>query len=822
MLTNYKKNSLLLFFCLLFLTINFILFLSESVLARDLLEIDYPEVPGVTKPTTAKTPLPNYIAYVFRLSLWIGTIIVVGSLIYGGFLYISSAASPGLKQEAKKQIFSSILGLLILFSSHLLMSTLNPQLVKWEVEETDVRKLGSGIILTLNGKEEHLGISTASLKKKFPHFFNPDGTPLGTIYYEILNPEDIIVTVFESENYREKGGSKVLDIKKGDILPYTGSIQIKGYGAGVYLRGEEPDEELYLINDLNSIPPELEGKITSIEIKNKFYEGKYTDFTAVLHKDPGFKGGCEVFMEQRQRGIHQVVTGNLPWNDPETVENESVSNIDSKVSSVNVFQIGEEENCNKVTLYGEPGYKGEEKIEFDAPTYEPVPLSQESTGRHKFNDEHLAKNSVNPHYQNFGVGLNDARQSYYWNNIKIIISKGVNVLKDTFLSFASLDKDGTQNTARNQKIPSASAQSEAPLKSIFLNVPFKSQVPPGDWDLTNNCGQTCFLMIFSYYKRITPTEEGIKAIDEWLYKNFPKSHPDPILNNYNGSPMNTSEIVSLAKGYGGFPDSNWHSGWSLQKLQEELERGYPVIVAVYYPSPRDPKIYIYHFLVVTGMNEEIVRVNDSGRKSKEKGRGITFPREDFERYWAGQGNACVTIHDLPPGPIIPGKPVANAGTDQGAKVGNLVTLDGSASYDPDGDPLTFQWTQVSGPSVTLSNPKSKNPSFTLQKIGTYVFRLVVNDGTEDSLPDEVKIKASQQYIPISPTRPLSIEIDGRCLVILFDNTTKDGSHSEVFTDSVRDLRDNPIGQCSPYWWDWNSLIPKFQPCASSIAIYPLR
>ncbi len=35
------------------------------------------------------------------------------------------------------------------------------------------------------------------------------------------------------------------------------------------------------------------------------------------------------------------------------------------------------------------------------------------------------------------------------------------------------------------------------------------------------------------------------------------------------------------------------------------------------------------------------------------------------------------------------RPVADAGGDQAVYVGNTVTLDGSASWDPDGDPLNF-------------------------------------------------------------------------------------------------------------------------------------
>ena len=46
-------------------------------------------------------------------------------------------------------------------------------------------------------------------------------------------------------------------------------------------------------------------------------------------------------------------------------------------------------------------------------------------------------------------------------------------------------------------------------------------------------------------------------------------------------------------------------------------------------------------------------------------------------------------------------PIANAGPDQRAAVNTEVTLDGSGSSDPDGDRLTFRWTQTAGPQVAL-------------------------------------------------------------------------------------------------------------------------
>ena len=87
-------------------------------------------------------------------------------------------------------------------------------------------------------------------------------------------------------------------------------------------------------------------------------------------------------------------------------------------------------------------------------------------------------------------------------------------------------------------------------------------------------------------------------------------------------------------------------------------------------------------------------------------------------------------------------PIANAGPDQSAYVGNTVTLDGSGSSDADGNLLTYTWaftSRPSGISATLSDPNAMNPTFTVDKAGTYVVSLTVNDGTVNSTADTVTI-----------------------------------------------------------------------------------
>jgi hypothetical protein len=89
-------------------------------------------------------------------------------------------------------------------------------------------------------------------------------------------------------------------------------------------------------------------------------------------------------------------------------------------------------------------------------------------------------------------------------------------------------------------------------------------------------------------------------------------------------------------------------------------------------------------------------------------------------------------------------PVADAGSDQTVEQDSLggasVTLDGSDSYDPDGDPLTYSWTW-NGESDSGVNPIVSLP------LGETTITLVVNDGTVDSEPDTVIVTVEDTTPP---------------------------------------------------------------------------
>lgn len=86
-------------------------------------------------------------------------------------------------------------------------------------------------------------------------------------------------------------------------------------------------------------------------------------------------------------------------------------------------------------------------------------------------------------------------------------------------------------------------------------------------------------------------------------------------------------------------------------------------------------------------------------------------------------------------------PVANAGADQNENTGDLITLDGTASSDVDGDSLTFDWslTPPAGSTAILSSSTDPSPTFTADIDGTYTAQLTVSDGSLDSQVDSVDI-----------------------------------------------------------------------------------
>ncbi len=117
-------------------------------------------------------------------------------------------------------------------------------------------------------------------------------------------------------------------------------------------------------------------------------------------------------------------------------------------------------------------------------------------------------------------------------------------------------------------------------------------------------------------------------------------------------------------------------------------------------------------------------------------------------------------------------PTAHAGPSRYA-ASNPITLDGSASYDPENADLSYLWQQTAGPAVTLENAHTATPTLSGFTPGpdarTCRFQLVVNDGTHDSVPAVVDVVLVPDFgentlelrnPPFDPNRPTILGFNG--------------------------------------------------------------
>ncbi|MFA0812563.1 glycosyl hydrolase family 18 protein [Microbulbifer epialgicus] len=132
-------------------------------------------------------------------------------------------------------------------------------------------------------------------------------------------------------------------------------------------------------------------------------------------------------------------------------------------------------------------------------------------------------------------------------------------------------------------------------------------------------------------------------------------------------------------------------------------------------------------------------------------------------------------------------PSANAGLDQSAVSGSSVTLSGSASSDPDGDVLTYSWTQIGTPKVKLEGADSATPAFTAAQVSMdtlLTFELTVSDG-ELSDTDNVIVT----LLPVGNNAPPAVSVPANVSV-------NEGESISVSADAS-----DPDGDVLTYSWN---------------------
>jgi uncharacterized protein (TIGR03437 family) len=106
---------------------------------------------------------------------------------------------------------------------------------------------------------------------------------------------------------------------------------------------------------------------------------------------------------------------------------------------------------------------------------------------------------------------------------------------------------------------------------------------------------------------------------------------------------------------------------------------------------------------------------------------------------SSQATSTWQVEDYPP--------VAVTAASLNVPVGSFAFLDGTNSYDPDGQPISFAWTLVSAPSgsavtsASINNSQTPKPFFTPDVAGAYKLQLVVTDASASSQPAPITVTA---------------------------------------------------------------------------------
>lgn len=236
------------------------------------LEIIYPQIPGVpgaVVPETTATGLPDYVKYIFLLSVILIGFVIFGVLIYSGIKYLTSTGDPAKMSDAKEGIFSALLGAVILLSAYLIFHTINPQLT----------------ILTL-----------------------PETPPLEAVVtpgayvcsYKADNIEDVLNRYIEKRGEEEIKAAEELKKIMNDPTDKNRKCQRVNSSTNLdFMVG--PDNTIFIVPTIILVPDESNPPFVK---RKPIYE-----YGMVLHAEDDFKGQCDYFpKEDPDNLLYTVVT----------------------------------------------------------------------------------------------------------------------------------------------------------------------------------------------------------------------------------------------------------------------------------------------------------------------------------------------------------------------------------------------------------------------------------------------------------------------------------------------------------------------------------
>ncbi|MBK7106843.1 MAG: T9SS type A sorting domain-containing protein [Ignavibacteriae bacterium] len=240
----------------------------------------------------------------------------------------------------------------------------------------------------------------------------------------------------------------------------------------------------------------------------------------------------------------------------------------------------------------------------------------------------------------------------------------------------------------------------------------------GNFQVYNNTGYTvnAYNNIWDYQTaleidaHIYDNEEGSMGevyFDPWITEN-PINHP-PIANAGDAQTVHAGSIVNLDGSYSLDSDGNY----PLTYLWEIVSKPQTSLAILSDPTTVSPTFTVDqpgNYII------ELVVADNLGLSSEP---------------------AQVQIS------TINSPPVSDAGPDQAVLIiGSIIQLDGTQSWDDDGDPITYYWNIIekpAGSNAVLNNQNISTPEFIVDVYGEYKIELIVNDSWTSSNSDQIVI-----------------------------------------------------------------------------------
>lgn len=337
-----KKQKLFFIFLLVFILFSF---LAPLALAK--LEIQYPKAQGEDL-----TTFPGYVKYLFNFSIIIAGVVALGVMIFSGFNILTSPDQPSVVSDARGKIIGALIGIVILLSSYLILTTINPGLAVFSLQSL---RPTTGVYL--------IGIDKDGKQQKHYVIQDTQKIDFEVDKIEFLSPPTELSSVFIYSGENRQGEQEIKNTGGEVGISQIKSIYFLWVKPGIYLypQTDLKGSPLYTISSISNLSNyDFDNETQSIKfINDPKGNNTYSVYDTVLFSDTDFKGSCGITWFQNENGETNSIND---MSNPGGFYREVKKPINNKnLSSLVIYYINPKDITGEVTFYDDIDCKGNRK-----------------------------------------------------------------------------------------------------------------------------------------------------------------------------------------------------------------------------------------------------------------------------------------------------------------------------------------------------------------------------------------------------------------------------------------------------------------------------